>query len=146
MEDLGFGRRPIVMPHYPHMLAEDVGVWTRFLESERFEIIEVWYDVHVGAPISLPPEAEDYVRAVARGVSRKRIDCVCRVGPDVWVVEVKPFANMTALGQALTYTRLFKQEYSTPGKVRAVVVCDTVDEDLVDEFEELKVLVIRNTD
>lgn len=144
MEDLGFGRRPIVMPHYPHMLAEDIAVWTKFLESQRYEIVEVWYDVHVGAPIDLGEEAEELALAVARGVSRKRIDCVCRVGPDLWVVEVKPFANMTALGQVLTYTRLFEKEFSDPGRVKAVVVCDTADEDLADEFQELGVMVIQN--
>ena len=50
---------------------------------------------------------------------------------------------MLALGQALTYTRLFIVDYAPPGEVWPVVVCYSVDPDLIDEFEAAGVAVIE---
>jgi len=99
------------------MMAEDVAVWTRYLKSPVAPIKEVWYDVHVGGPWTLPADASDMDRRIAAGISRKRIDVVARVGGGYWVIEVKPFANMMSLGQVLTYHRLFIAEYKMHGEV-----------------------------
>lgn len=144
MAELGPGQKPMVMTHYPHMLAEDVAVWSKCLAKMGQAITRVWYDVHVGRPVSLPAGATTIEQKIAAGVTRKRIDVVCSVGPEFWVVEVKPFANMTALGQAFSYSRLFGMEYDTYLPVRAVVVCDEFDRDMSVPFEELGVLVLKN--
>jgi len=133
------------MSSYPHMLSEDTVVWSKFLKSEADRIARVWYDVHVGTGIEPISPADDISRAVALGVSRKRIDVVAKVGGGFWVVEVKPFASMLAIGQALTYSRLFSLEYQPPGAVWPIIVCDAVDEDLLSEFDELGVGVFVNT-
>ena len=144
MVDLGPGRKPIIMPHYPHFLTEDTAVWTKFLKTDSFRVKEVWYDVRVGQSMFLPVGASDVERRIADGISRKRIDVVCKVGGGFWVVEIKPFANMVALGQALSYSRLFAAEYIVDGDIIPVIICDTYDEDLVDEFDELGVIVLKN--
>ena len=136
--------KPIVMPHYPHMMAEDIDVWSKYLRDPLVPIREVWYDVHVGGAIALPEGAGAIEQQVALGVSRKRIDVVAGVGGGFWVVEVKPLASMLALGQVLSYTRLFKQEFAPVGEVWPVIVCDAVDEDLLDEFDAAGVAVIVN--
>lgn len=143
MGSLGSSQEPMVMARYPHMLFEDVEVWTRFLQSPHPTIYEVWYDVHVGKAVELPSGSPAFLLAVAQGVSRKRIDVVCRVDGGFWVVEVKPFGNMVALGQSLGYWGLFKAEFDVVGLVNAVVVCDKVDEDLASRFYELGVLVFE---
>lgn len=144
MAKLEQGQKPIVMVHYPHMLAEDTAVWTRFLESGVIVIDEVWYDLRVGQSVAIRQGASDMEQKIANGLTRKRIDAVCRVADGIWVVEVKPYANMVALGQALTYSRLFRQEYEVSGNVLPVIVCDGIDQDLIDEFDELGVLVLVN--
>lgn len=132
------------MPKYAHMMPMDRDVWTRFLESGDFPLKEVWYDVHVGKPVALPAEATELDRRVAAGITRKRIDVVAHVKGGYWVIEVKPKADMTALGQVLSYFRLFVAEYRVDGEVWPVVVCDQVDDDLLDEYEEFGVAVISN--
>lgn len=144
MVDLGLGRKAIVAPHYPHFLAEDTQVWTKFLRTDAHRIKEVWYDVRVGMPVFLGMAASDVEKRIAAGLTRKRIDAVCQVGGGFWVVEVKPYASMLAIGQVLTYVRLFSAEYTVYGEVIPVIVCDNYDEDLVDEFDELGVLVLKN--
>jgi len=116
------------------MLFEDVEVWTRFLQSDRGRILEVWYDLHVGQAVPVPEGSPEYLKLVALGVTRKRIDVVCRVAAGFWVVEVKPFANALALGQVINYTTLFKAEYPAAKPVVSVVVCDVCDDDLRGDF------------
>ncbi len=144
MVTLGEGYKPVVRPHYPHFLQEDTGVWTKFLTTDANRIKELWYDVKVGLPVLLGVGATDLERRIAAGVTRKRIDVVCSVGGGYWVVEIKPYANMLAVGQVISYVRMFALEYTVPGQIIPVIVCDAYDEDLVDEFDELGVLVLMN--
>lgn len=144
MDSLGPGQKPILRPHYPHMLAEDNAVWMKFLQTDAHRLKEVWYDVRVGQAVLLPVGASDLERRIAAGLTRKRIDVVCSVGGGFWVVEIKPYASMLAVGQIITYTRLFSLQYTVSGEIIPVIVCDSYDEDLVDEFDELGVLVLMN--
>lgn len=132
------------MPHYPHLMAEDSAVWTTFLQSEFIKIKEVWYDVRVGKAVELPEFTSDMEKRISAGLTRKRIDVVAAVGGGLWVIELKPYADMYALGQVLTYVRLFRLEYVSPGDVIPVIICSDFDKDMVEEFDEFGVLVIKN--
>lgn len=144
MAGLGKSQKPIIMPHYPHMLSEDIAVWSKYLESPIAALSEVWYDVHVGKAVPLPAGSSDLERRIASGITRKRIDVVARVGPGLWVIELKPFGGMQALGQVLSYHRLFVKEYRPEVEVLPVLICSEVDEDLLDQFEVRGVWVIEN--
>jgi len=126
------------------MMWQDTGVWTRFLEGEHPWINRVWYDVHVGKGVNVGPDSDELDRRIARGLTRKRIDVVAEVGGGYWVVEVKPFGGMVALGQVMTYSRLFVQEYRVDAAVVPVVVCDVVDRDVMGDFEAVGVGVFEN--
>jgi len=126
------------------MMAEDVAVWTRYLKSPLVRIEAVWYDVHVGTPIYTTSESTAMERRIAAGVGMKRIDVVALVDGVFWVIEIKPIANMTAVGQAVSYQALFIAEFRPRQEVRAVIVCDHCDEDIVGICEELGVVVIAN--
>lgn len=144
MPDLGVSQKPVVMPTYPHMMAEDIAVWTKYLQAWLVPIDEVWYDVHVGKPVELGPAASLAELKMAAGITRKRIDVVARVGNVFWVIEVKPRADMRALGQVISYLRLFVLEFAPRREVLGVIVCDQVDGDIVATCEELGVAVITN--
>lgn len=143
MDDLGTGQKPIVMTHYPHLLAEDTEIWSAYLKDPIVPIREVWYDVHVGQGMLLPVGADDIDKRIAAGVSRKRIDVVASVGAGYWVIEIKPYGSMLALGQAISYTRLFIKDYSPGREVLPVVVCSEVDADVVDDFEAVGAVLIK---
>lgn len=143
MAELGNWQKPIVMPSYPHMLAEDSEVWTEFLKNLPVDIRQVWYDVHVGEAMKLPEGSSELDKKVALGVSRKRIDVVALYRNVYWVIEVKPTANMTALGQVITYRRLFALEYAEMRAVQGVVVCFEVEPDVLDDFQIENIAVFQ---
>lgn len=143
MADLGLGQRPIIMPSYPHLLADDTDVWTKYLKSPLVEMKRVWYDLHVGAPVQLGPGADQMDRKIAAGVTKKRIDVVAAVGGGYWVIELKMVGNMVALGQALVYSRLFRIEFDIYEEVWPVVICDDLDLDLIDDYDLAGVALIE---
>ena len=144
MAVLGTSQKPIIMPHYPHFLAEDTAVWTRYLASPVKAIKEVWYDVHVGRAVPIPEGGGDLERRISRGVTRKRIDVVARVDSSLWVIEIKPFAGMQALGQIIAYHRMFVEEFQPVWPTWPVIICDKADYDVVSTFDALGVIVIAN--
>lgn len=143
MAELGLGQKPVIMPHYPHMMSEDIAVWTEYLQDPVAPIKQVWYDVHVGRGMEVTKNAGTLELSVASGVSRKRIDVVCQVGGGYWVVEVKPFGSYLAMGQVLNYARLFAAGYEVDGEIVPVIICAAVDPDILDDIEALGVAVIK---
>lgn len=143
MSDLGLGQKAIVMPHYPHMLAEDVDVWTSFLLRTQMTIERVWYDVKVGKAVESEGESNSLKQRIADGITRKRIDVVALVDIGYLVIEVKPVANMTALGQVMTYTTLFRREYEVRQAIYATIICRTADEDLTTICEQGGIILIQ---
>ena len=144
MGSLGPGRQAVVSPAYPHMMGEDTRVWTRFLESGDIALQEVWYDVHVGAMVKGDWEDDSVTARIAAGLTRKRIDVVALVDGCYWVIEVKPTPMHFAIGQVLVYEGLFVKEYNPPIETWPVIVCDRVDEDVIDECARLGVVVVAN--
>lgn len=144
LQDLGPGRVPMIRTHYPHMLKEDNAVWSKFLDRNFERLQEVWYDVRVGQAVNMDDSATEMEKRIARGLTRKRIDVVGWDGGSYWVIEVKPYASMGAIGQVISYARMFADEYVIKGRVVPVIVCDETDQDLLKEYEELGILVIAN--
>lgn len=144
MDGFGSSQKPIVMPSYPHFLAGDIPVWSRFLESGLYKLDEVWYDVHVGEPVKVKDEGDFLGSRISAGVTRKRIDVVARLGVEYWCIEVKPICGMLAVGQAQVYSRILASEHGELSGILPVVVCDTVDRDVEGFLDELGVMVIAN--
>lgn len=132
---LGLGQLAEVRPSYRHMMMADAELWTEFLRQKPVEISRVWYDVHVGKELDVGASASELVRRVSRGVTRKRIDVVALVGGVYWIIEVKPFGGYVALGQVVTYRRLFIETFGAPEGALGVVVCEEMDGDCRRDFE-----------
>lgn len=141
---LGPGRLPNIMPNYPHMLNEDRDIWTEFLKTAEFEIKRVWYDVHCGIGLPVPKGASQMEYKISQGVTRKRIDVICTVKDEIWIVEIKPHANMKALGQIMTYERLFNMEYKTEAIVVPVLLCKTYDPDIEELMKRNGIRMLRH--
>ncbi len=142
MRHLANGRPPEVRAKYEHIWQKDYATWTAFLESEWNTFEEVWYDVHVGRAMAVPLGSPEFMQKVVDGVSRKRIDVVGRIGSLLFVIEIKPEANMKGIGQVVTYRNLFVKEFEIPGPVQAMIVATTCDADILDVANEQGVLII----
>ena len=115
---------------YKHMLPADVILWERWLtryadEYERYE-----YDVHVGKVKPIYPTSPINLMRLAEEISRKRLDVVAYQGNVRIIIEVKPYAGLSALGQLLGYEILYRKEYPGAYTLRLGCVTDRLDEDM----------------
>ncbi|MBA7518884.1 hypothetical protein ES705_10958 [subsurface metagenome] len=140
---LGRGRSPKVQRRYEQMMSEDMGPWTEFLKSDSMPLQEVWYNVHVGQAVEVPAGSPAYMKAHAAAVSRKRIDVIGRTKNELWIIEVKPYANMQAIGQVLVYEVLFLREFAMNLRSRKVIVAETCDSDIIEAAARYDVTIIN---
>jgi hypothetical protein len=131
---LGPGVPMAIARTYPHMMPIDTEVWQAFLRFEPNYFERIWYDVHVGQAMSVPEGSPGYMEQVVMGVSRKRIDLVGLRHLQYWIIEIKPIANMEALGQVATYIKLFHKEFPRLRPIHGGCICWEVDQDLEDDF------------
>lgn len=92
---------------YPHMKPADVEIWEQFIRAKRDFFDRVDYDFHVGDGAAFLPTGEDTPEGRENKLYQRKIDVVGYRDGQVWLVEVKPMADTEALGQILTYQKLY---------------------------------------
>lgn len=117
---------------YPHMFQLDIAIWERFLDDFADQYSGFDYDVKVGQGTpphdNTPPE----YRHMTDILSKYRIDCVGYKPSLIEIIEVKPMASTTAIGQVTTYVELYKRDFSPSLPVRGVIVTDWYIQDIDD--------------
>jgi hypothetical protein len=142
--ELGPGTVPCVRMFYPHMLSEDAKVWTRFLMINPNAFEQVWYDVHVGRAIEADRRSPEWLQSMADHISRKRIDVVAKKLSNYLIIEIKPVLDMTALGQVLCYSKLFREEFRNRGQVVPMIICDVKGPDVPNVADDYGVDIYCN--
>lgn len=121
------------------MVGRDAEVWSEFLKDPPFPIDRVEYDVKVGTiPEGVPLGTPEQVRS-ADGIYLKRIDVVAFGDDWVRVIEVKPFINHQAIGQAIAYRRLYGLKFGNEPEIKAAIVGAEVDKDMIEIAGELEI-------
>ena len=129
---------------YPHMMPADVAIWERFIEKKPNAYDNVSYDVKVGSA----PEFDTTVNAESGGKAedlyKKKIDVVGYKGAEIDIIELKPRAGQSALGQVKGYGQLYIRDYSPPEQPNLVLITDVLlpDMDFLAEAENIRLIVV----
>ena len=109
---------------YPHLMVGDIAIWEEFLVSV-FNVFDSFdYDVHVGEGITPSKDWSPEIQAMAMALSEKRIDVVGWEGDVPTIIEVKPSASLSAIGQILCYRELFSARFPTEARPLIMIVTD----------------------
>lgn len=108
---------------YPHLMVGDIIIWEEFLVRGDHGFDSFDYDVHVGEGIVPNAEWTPEIKAMALALSEKRIDVVGWVHDVPTIIEVKPSASLSAVGQVLCYRELYSSRF--PGVVRPLLMIVT---------------------
>lgn len=125
------GRFPFTrLAKYPHMQPLDVAVWTRFIEShpDYFETVD--YDIAVGKGAAVDPSHAPEIQYDHTILTQKKIDVVGYRGDSRTIVEVKPIANMRALGQIIAYSHLYAEDHPEAGPLTRLIVAGEMEREL----------------
>lgn len=115
---------------FPHLLAPDIAVWRRFLDSRHNSFNRFDYDVRVGQGNHIPDHLPPNIQKMAKDLSQKRIDAVGWKNNHPTIFEITTTPSIKAIGQLAVYPilwqRTFAWEYAPP----AVLVADSMHPDL----------------
>lgn len=124
------GRFPnVVLFKFPRMSSEDVVIWKKFLEKFGKDYTSFDYDFKVGSGTDPGPEVPEAFRIDFIELSKKRIDAIGYSPDGVSIFEVKPRAGTQALGQLLTYKKLYEKAYPERKIKEVAVVCNFISDE-----------------
>ena len=126
---------------YPHMKPADIEIWERFIAANPKFFDTVNYDFHVGKGADFLPDDESTAEGRENRLYRKKIDVVGYFNDNVWIIEVKPEADMLALGQVLTYKKIYIEERGPDLTLTLAVVCGNIAKEMEAVFKEHSILI-----
>lgn len=115
-----------LMNKYPGMRPGDEVIWDEFIKNHPTAFARVWYDVPLGDPFPDEAAKREAQATGAWDVSRWRIDVLAENGEGLHVIEIKPLAGASALGQAIAYRRLLWTEWNVQQPTHSVVLTDSI--------------------
>ena len=107
---------------------------------EMFEKVE--YDVKVGEGRDYSDYPEGPIKQDMELLSKKRIDVVGFTENEIYVIELKPKAEMKAIGQALSLAELYRDIAPTDKVVLPTVITDEEIPDTRKLCEQLGILYL----
>lgn len=109
---------------YTHMSEADKIIWERFIEKYPNAYNSVQYDFRVGDPPPFNPMGENGEDLNQDALYRLRIDVVAKMAGNFDIIEIKPKAGPSTIGQVKGYKSLFLRDEKPTGQVRALIITD----------------------
>ncbi len=129
--------------YYPHLAKHDAMIWERFLDVYGGNWLDVAYDVALGGFLLAEDTGSEAERLGWQYSTALKIDAVLRRNDDVWIVEVKPSAGVSAIGAALSYVALAEDDPFDTRPLFPAVVTDHASGDIKRVAEKLGVTLIE---
>ena len=115
----------------PHMLANDIPVWYRYLEKWGWSFINLYYDCFVGGDWYTKKQLSDPLLYMWRALNARRIDAIGETVDEVFIIEVADNPGLRSVGQMLVYKNLWLEDPKIDKPVVMLLVCSVVDPDLL---------------
>lgn len=127
---------------YPHMKPNDVALWERFIYLYPDDYDFCQYDVLVGSDPDFDTTVSPDTGGDAWKLYQKKIDVVAFKGDRIDIIELKPRAGASAVGQVLMYKKLYIKDYTPPSRPRCIIITDDVKTDTLEFARENGVRII----
>lgn len=129
--------------HYPHLNPIDVLIWEAFIRGNPGQFDSVDYDVKVGEGAPFLPETGEKFAEDFRMLTQKKIDVVGYKDNLIWLIEVKPNAGSRALGQILTYEKLYSKLPGNLANLRKCVITTFLQNEYSEVYSRFGVIVFE---
>ena len=117
-----FPFQPLV--HYPHLAKNEVQIWDRFVKQNPEWADEADYDVTCGEKDVLPPGTPEHTKKDWDYLRSWKIDVVAYKGGIPFIIEVRPRANLGAIGETLSKAIMFINEHLEFPQVQPILITD----------------------
>ncbi len=137
---------PVKTGRYRHMAKNDAPLWERFLDQYALQLRGVAYDVALGGVVLSPEMGDESYRLGWQYQTAMKIDALALLDDAAWVIEVRPMARASALGNALAYRAMLARDGFTHLPLVPTVVTDHASADVRYCAQELGVQIIEVPD
>ena len=134
---------PEILRKYPHMMANDIVIWERFLKSEHNTFDGFSYDIHVGSGRGFTDYDPEWKVTLAKALTAFRIDAVGWHGRFATIIEVKPFAGLSALGQITAYGTLWQEFFPDRPLEALLIITDSTTADVKKVYQANSISLIE---
>lgn len=123
------------LTQFPQMTVNESTIVHQWLLAHADEYDDVEFNPRVGNSLQLGPGFSQTIRDQAAKLSQKRIDILAFKGNEVTIVEVKLRLSLSALGQLLGYSLLYRLEHPDVADIHLVAIAHDA---LIDAAEVLQ--------
>ncbi len=109
---------------YPHMSVADTAIWNRYIEKFPTAYDSCEYDFHVGEPPKFNTLYDDGSDKNQDKLYRLRIDVVAHKDGKTCIIEIKPSAGPSSIGQLNTYARFYEEDINNGVAVDEKILTD----------------------
>lgn len=115
---------------YPHMMPADVLLWERFMAAYPNTYSAVSYDVVVGDGADFDVSGADVGQGSQERLYKLKIDVVGYRAGKTDIIELKPLAGNSAVGQVLAYAMHYARLYPDTSIISPVIITDRMLNDI----------------
>jgi len=129
---------------YPHMKPRDVEIWERFIDKFPEMYSSCQYDLEVGTVPEFVKNAETEADRNQASLYKKKIDVVAFTPNRLDLIELKPQADASTIGQLKGYKHLYLRDEKPTQPVGLCIVTDVERADMREmcEAEGVKLFIV----
>ena len=129
---------------YTHMSPVDKVIWERFIDTYPNKYDSVQYDFRVGDPPPFNPLMPDGEDLNQDALYRLRIDVVGRDGNNRNIIEIKPNAGPSTIGQVKSYKALYTRDEEPKGITSMLIITDKIQPNMewLCKLENVKIIAV----
>ena len=131
-----------LLAKYPHMKPGDVAIWERFIKANPDYFTSVDYDVNVGEGAAFDTALNNLEGQSVAALYYKKIDVVGYKDNKITLIEVKPAAGLTALGQINSYYELYIDKFKPASQPEIAVLTDQITPDIQNVAAKWNTLIL----
>ena len=130
--------------NYPHMSVADEAIWERFIAKYPDAYKQVQYDFHVGEAPPFNTLMDDGEDRNQDKLYRLRIDVVASSPLGIDIIEIKPKAGPSSIGQLKAYKTLYERDEDPQEKCGMILITDSEmpNMDYLCKQENVKLIVV----
>jgi len=127
---------------YDNLRENETFIWNRFIEKYPDAYDEVIYNLHLGEGATIPPGTEENIARDFKLLTQYKVDVVGFDKNKIDIIEIKPYAGASAIGQVISYGELYKKDIDPAATPNLVILTDQLRPDTAILAEKLNIKII----
>ncbi len=109
----------------PQFSSEDLPLWAAYKDELESKYDKIEYSVRLHGQ-KLPPGEDPTYAAMWEKITARRVDTVGHTADRIDIIEFRPFAGPSAIGQLQMYRTLYEMEIAPTKPIKLILITDLI--------------------